>query len=217
MVLISPPPPLIRPTNPQYISLNPGDKIMRIYNPERHNTKEYTFRDFGPLFRFDHHRPLAVKELEKEKGAIDKERRSSYWGFTLSCCLVEKFGDTKIIEFKSYKLAILILTESLELLDLRNSGAMAAGSVYALSSETDRKLSQAWSNYIYEQTNIYGEVDGLMYHNAHNGENAIVLYERCEAKIKSSKIKSKYLKNRSLRHLIDQCATNHSMACFEPY
>ena len=217
MVLISPPPPLIAPTNPQYITLSPGDKIMRIYNPERHNTKEYTFRYFGPLFRFDHHRPLAVRELDKEKGAIDKERGSSYWGFTLSCCLVEKFGDTRIIEFKSHRLAVLVLTESLELLDLRNSGAMAAGSVSALNSVADRKLSQAWSNYIYEQPDLYGEVDGLMYNNAHNGEDAIVLYERCEAKIKSSKIKSKPLKNRSLRHLIDLCATNHGMACFEPY
>lgn len=217
MVLFSPPPPLITPTNPQYVSLKPGAKIMRIYNPERHNTKEYTFRDFGPLFRFDHHRPSAVKELGKEKGAIDKERRSSYWGFTLSCCLVEKFGDTRIIEFKSYRLAVVILTESLELLDLRNSGAMAAGSVAALSSVADRKLSQAWSNYIYEQTDIYGEVDGLMYHNAHNEEDSLVLYERCEARIKSSLVKSQYLKNKSLRHLIDRCAANHGMACFEPY
>ena len=217
MVLISPPSPLVKPTNPQYVSLDPGDKIMKIYNPERHNTRENTLRDFGPLFRFDHHRPLAVKELEKEKGAIDKERRSSYWGFTISCCLVEKFGDTRIIEFKAYRLAVLTLTESLELLDLRNSGAMAAGSVAALNSVADRKLSQAWSNYIYQQTDIYGEVDGLMYHNAHNGEDSIVLYERCEARIQSSVIKSRYLKNRSLRHLIDKCAVNHGMACFEPY
>ena len=217
MVFIAPPPPLITPTNPQYVSLKPGAKIMRIYNPESHGAKESTFRYFGPLFRFVHHRPLAAQELAKEKGVIDKERGSSYWGFTLSCCLVEKFGDTRIIEFKSYRLAVLVLTESLELLDLRNSGAMAAGSVYALSSEADRTLSQAWSNYIYEHTDIYGEVDGLMYHNAHNGEDSIILYERCEAKIKSSIIKSRSLKNKSLRHLIDQCAVNHGMACFEPY
>jgi len=53
---------------------------------------------------------------------------------------------------------------------------MKAGSVAALAKVADRSLSQAWSRYFYEQQKIYSEVDGIIYYNAHNDEEAIVLY-----------------------------------------
>ena len=55
---------------------------------------------------------------------------------------------------------------------------MKAGTVAALAKVVDRSLSQAWSRYFYEQQEIYSQIDGIIYYNAHNDEEAIVLYER---------------------------------------
>jgi hypothetical protein len=55
---------------------------------------------------------------------------------------------------------------------------MKAGSVAALAKTAERRLSQEWSRYFYEQEVLYSTVDGLIYFNAHNDEEAIVLYER---------------------------------------
>lgn len=55
---------------------------------------------------------------------------------------------------------------------------MKAGSVAALAKTADRALSQQWSRYFYEQENLYSTLDGLLYFNAHNDEEAIALYER---------------------------------------
>ena len=55
---------------------------------------------------------------------------------------------------------------------------MLAGSVAALAKTADRRLSQAWARYFYEHPGIYGPVDGLMYFNAHNDEEALALFER---------------------------------------
>jgi hypothetical protein len=58
---------------------------------------------------------------------------------------------------------------------------MRAGSVAALAKVADRSLSQAWSRYFYEQTSLYGQIDGISFHNAHNEEEAIALYERAQS------------------------------------
>ena len=54
---------------------------------------------------------------------------------------------------------------------------MRAGSA-ALGQAPDRALTQAWSRYFYEQPALYGPIDGLICHNAHNEEDALALYER---------------------------------------
>ncbi len=53
-------------------------------------------------------------------------------------------------------------TRPMQLLDLRGSGAMRAGSVAALSAIADRDLSQVWSRHFY----AFHAVDGLVYSNA---------------------------------------------------
>jgi hypothetical protein len=39
-------------------------------------------------------------------------------------------------------------------------------------------LSQQWSRYVYDNPGTYDQIDGLIYANAHNGADAIALYER---------------------------------------
>jgi hypothetical protein len=217
MVLILPPPPTVTP-RPQHETVETQTALVRIFNPaSRYKTQASTYRYFGPLLRFDHHQPLTKQEVGKFKGKEDPERGITYWGYTLSCCLVELFGDTKIVEFKDYEVAIATLEQPLLLLDIRDEGAMAAGSVAALGSVADRLVSQAWSRYFYEQIDIYQKVDGILYSNAHNGEKAVALYERSEPIISNAKIQTRPLKDKSIRHLIDAAVAENNMNCFEPY
>jgi len=100
-----------------------------------------------------------------------------YAGFTLSCCLVECFGDIGVIDNQNRRLAFLQTTRPLLLLELRGRGAMPAGSVAALASTADRHLSQDWSRYFHA---TYPQIDGVIYRSAHNEEAAVALYERAE-------------------------------------
>jgi hypothetical protein len=52
--------------------------------------------------------------------------------------------------------------------------------VAALAKIADRAFSQTWSRYFYEQTAIYGIIDGICYFNAHNDETAIAPNRYCE-------------------------------------
>jgi hypothetical protein len=174
VVLIELPPPK-RPPNPLYSTLEAGTSLRRIFDPTRHGTQALTFRHYGPINRFDHHRVSDEGEWRS-----DPERGIYYAAFTLSGCLVEIFGDSGVIEIKDQEVALVEVTRPLTLLDLRGSGAMRSGSVSALAKVADRLLSQAWSRYFYEQQEIYGKIDGIRYYNAHNDEDAIALYERAQ-------------------------------------
>ena len=169
MVLITAPPPE-RPPSPLFHFLPAGSQIVRIFDPTKHGVTELTFRFFGPLARFDHHQESRPQE--------DPKRGIYYAAPKFSSCLVEVFGDTGVVEIGDKRVCRPCLTRELQLLDLRGSGAMKAGSVAALAKVADRFLSQAWSRYFYEHQEIYAQIDGMIYYNAHNDEEAIVLYER---------------------------------------
>jgi hypothetical protein len=204
MVLISDPPPN-RPISPEITILDSGTQLIRIYDPTQYSTQAITFRYYGSINRFDHHQhPHSLP-------AMDANRGINYWGLNLSCCLVEVFGDTGIIEIDRQQVAIVELTQSLELLELRGSGAMKAGTVAAISSVADRALSIGWSRFFYENTNLYSEIDGIIFSNAHNQDTAIALYERAESKLQAARIRSIPLVSSSLQHLISECALAHGM------
>ncbi len=171
MVLIAPPPPKF-PPDPEFHVLAAGSHIIRIFNPNKYGTQAETFRFYGPIHRFDHHRGTTPQ--------TDPERGIYYAALTLSGCLVEYFGDPGVIEIQDEQVGRVEITRLVTLLDRRGAGAMKAGSVAALAKTADRALSQQWSRYFYEQENIYSTLDGLIYFNAHNDEEAIALYERAQ-------------------------------------
>lgn len=166
MVKIDLPPPT-RQVDPIFYELPSQTLLLRIFDPTRHNTLALTFRSFGPIHRFDHHRG--------PKKGEDPEHSVYYCAFTLSSCLVETFGDTGIVELKAQRLAFVRTCRALQLLDLRGPGAMRAGSVAALAKVAERTVSQAWSRHFHQ---VYTDVGGVLYLNAHNDEESIVLYER---------------------------------------
>ncbi len=204
MVKIAPPPPFNSPT-PTFHTLVTGSKIIRIFDPTRYQTQALTFRHNGPRHRFDHHRGSITAPQE------DSERGIYYAAFTLSGCLVECFGDTGVLEIKDQCICSVDITKSLNLLDLRGSGAMKAGSVSALAKTADRTLSQAWSRYFYEHVNEYSMMDGLIYFNAHNDEEAIAIYERGKSKLACSEAQILQLAHPRLRSAIQQAAIDNNL------
>lgn len=165
MVRIDPPPPN-RITDPVLHLLPSAADLLRIYRPGRYGSTACGFRSDGPFSRFDHHEPGCQRSIH-------------YSAPTLSGCVVEVFGDTGVVDTRGCRLALIRTSRALQLLDLRGSGAMRAGSVAALSAIADRDLSQAWSRHFYSSHAI----DGLLYSNAHNSESAIALYDRADGAI----------------------------------
>jgi hypothetical protein len=150
-----------------------------------YNPNQLFFRIYGPNARFDHHR--GVGGDPKNKGD-DPDRGIFYSAPTLSSCLVEVFGDTKVISEKDkngkpYFVAVPLLKRDLLLLDLRKDGAMRAGTITAIS-KCQHQFSQKASRIFYDNTTIFGLLDGLIYSNAHNDEDSIALYERAEGSLK---------------------------------
>lgn len=179
MVVVRMPPPL-GGISPTHVTLGIGEVLIRIFDPTRYGATATSFRSYGPISRFDHHEHYSDK--------IDPDRSVIYAGRTLSCCIVEIFGDGGVIAIKQQQVAYLTLTSKIKLLDLRSSGAMGAGTVAAISSITQRDISQAWGRYFYEHPELYDEIEGLIFSGAHNGEDAILLYERAKVKIESAKV-----------------------------
>ncbi|MDJ0901663.1 MAG: RES family NAD+ phosphorylase [Xenococcus sp. MO_188.B8] len=193
MVEIRYPPPT-RNITPQLFELKPGTTIQRIFDPTSYGATATGFRYYGPLSRFDHQRGT--------KAEIDSKRGIIYAGFSLSCCLIEVFGDHGIIKLQQQQIAYITLKQSIKLLNLRDSGAWDAGATSSMVVDGRRKLTQAWSRYFYGNSDLYGEIDGLIFNNAHNGEEAICLYERAVKQLSSASISTLNLNEPTMRESI---------------
>lgn len=205
MVVVDPPPPRRRP-NPLFHTLPAETRLVRLFDPSRHGATATGFRSYGPLLRFDHHRGR-----EDGKSGDDAERGIYYAAMTLSGCLVEVFGDTGVVDLHRHHVASPILRRDLRLLDLRGSGAMRAGTKAAITKVPDRSLSQAWSRHFYETPEVYGEVDGLLYPNAHNDEEAIALYERAHDALDCPPERVMRLDDEALRPAVLEAADDNEL------
>ena len=195
--------------NPILINLKPGTELRRIYK-DKDNRTERTFNYKGPYGRFDHHR------YSLEAPQIDSDRGVSYWGWgkNLSCCLVEVFGDDKVIAFEDRlirRAALMELNQSVLLLDLRGNGSMRIGSSAKLAKDGARETTQAWSCHFYDNPQVFGEVDGLLYANSHNDENSICFYERVIPKLDNAIVLSIALNDPAIQTEIQQCCADTGM------
>jgi hypothetical protein len=202
MVVVHFPPPS-RSIAPKFVTLARNNILIRIFDPTKYDTSAISFRNYGPISRFDHHRECPQK--------LDPDRSVIYAGRTLSCCIVEIFGTGGVVKLRRQQVAFITLGDTLKLLDLRGSAAMAAGTVAAISSITERDISQAWGKYFYENPQLYGNIDGLFFAGAHNAEDVIVLYERAKSKLASAKIDILPLNHPDLRDGILYIANNHGL------
>lgn len=205
MVVVDPPPPRRRP-NPLFHNLPSGSRLVRLFDPSRHGATAIGFRSYGPLLRFDHHR-----RREDGKPGDDAERGIYYASMTLSGCLVEVFGDTGVVDLDRHHVASPILRRDLRLLDLRRNGAMRAGTKAAIAKVPNRGISRAWSRHFYETPGTYGEVDGLIYPNAHNDEDAIALYERASGALDCPPERTMRLDDEALRAAVLEAADDNDL------
>ena len=176
-VVVIPPPPPELPVAPLIAVIPAGERLVRIYDPTRHQAGPLTFRRYGPLARFDHHHP-------REGGPEMDETRGVYYaawaiplGDALASCFDEVFGDRRVVVLGEHHVATPLVTRDLTLLDLRQNGAMLVGTVSAIA-KCEHRLSQQWSSHFY---GTYKHIDGLLYLNAHNDGPALMLYERAES------------------------------------
>ena len=164
-----PPPDPPRRLSPEHVLVPEGTWLFRIFDPaSRHRPGPLTFRYLGPGARFDHHRGT---------GGVE-DRGIYYAGLTLDCAVVEAF-DIGVVQPGTKHLARVRPSRELTLLDLRGRAAMRAGTVAAIAS-ADHRLSQQWARYVYETPATYGDVDGIFYASAHNGDDAAALFERAD-------------------------------------
>ena len=205
MVVVDPPPPQRRP-NPLFHDLPSGSRLIRLFDPSRHGATATGFRSYGPLLRFDHHRGR-----EDEKPGDDAERGIYYAAVILSGCLVEIFGDTGMVDLHRHHVASPILRRDLRLLDLRHNGAMRAGTKAAIAKVADRSLSQAWSRHFYETPEVYSDLDGVVYLNAHNDEEAIALYERASDALECPPERVMRLNDEALRAAVLEAADDNGL------
>lgn len=86
-----------------------------------------------------------------------------------------------------------------------------AGTISAIAKVRGRPITQAWSRYFYENPATYKEIDGLIYSNAHNDEDAIVLYERAASTLKCPPDQVRPLSNPALRAALLEIAFKHNL------
>ena len=199
MVKIYSPPPS-REIAPQYYVIPPGTILKRIFDPTSYNATASGFRYNGPRSRFDHHNRV------DEKPADSANRGIIYAGYTLSCCLVEIFGDEELITIGQQELATIKLNRSMRVLDLRGEGCWNAGLNTTIANNDRRTLTQEWSKYFYETPEKYGNIEGIIFSSAKNGEDALAFYERATIAITSALISTQTMKDKSLRKEIHLAA-----------
>ena len=144
--------------------------MFRVYDPEsRHRPGPLAFRVRGPFARMDHHQGTGA----------DEPRGIWYGGLTLAGAIVEAF-QAGVIEPGTTRVVRVRTTRELDLLQLRGRAAMRAGTVNAIGS-ADHNLSQTWSRHFYEDPDgVYGEIDGVHWAGAVNGDPVVALYERAQ-------------------------------------
>jgi len=167
------PPKTFESVTPSFVIRSPGWAVQRVYSPEPFDTQALTFRSFGPLNRFDHHRgdPATKRACE------DPERAILYAGDGLVCCLGEFFADSHEIAVDGTMVAMLRAAREVVVLDLRGTRATGVGTTPALSAISQRRVTQAWARYLYEHPDLSG-VDGLLYSASNSGDDALAFFER---------------------------------------
>lgn len=203
--VVLPPPDAHRRLRPIHHLLPAATDLFRIYDRSApHGPRDgKAFRWYGPFARFDHHR------------GTGRERRGIvYAGLSLSCAVVEAF-DIGIVETGTKRLARLRTTRELLLLDLRGRAAMRAGTVAAISAG-DHSLSQPWSRYFWEHPEIYGELDGLFYLSAHNGQRAVALYERARDGLELPRGRDAALTDPVVLAAVRRAALDHGLVVLPP-
>jgi hypothetical protein len=102
--------------------------------------------------------------------------RKVHAALTISCALVEVFGDGEVIE--QWQLAVSALWDPPQLVELRGQPPCVPAPWPPIGALGMPQCNPGLIPAIYDNSAIYGNLNGgLIYSDAHNGKDAIVLYE----------------------------------------
>lgn len=198
---VAPPPPAVPPT-PVTAEWKAGTEILRIYSLSAYTPDELSFRFYGPLLRFDHHRAPITAPAEDPERAIwygAKLNQPPGMVSALEVCMWECFAAERRVDTSRLLGRVQVRAgEALRLLDLTGSHATDAGTIKQLANTPSPADSQEWSRYFYEHPQVYEEIDGLLFESAWCGGLNVALYERCRAKLDPVGIGSLALSNSAL-------------------
>jgi hypothetical protein len=146
----------------------------RVYHRSPNTPDGATFRRFGPLARFDHHREAAPPEVDPSG------RRVLYVGADLATSACEVFGEAGIAAIcPQYRVSIVEPTRPLTMFNLARAGAaMRIGALPALSTGDERRaLTQQWARAVFEDQPAGPSVRGIRYRSAYNDGIALALWD----------------------------------------
>lgn len=172
------PPTAFNDIDPSYETVSASTRLLRIYAPEPYKTKATTFREIGPVNRFDHQRagPGGARRRDRGRGILYASR-------TMTCSVGEYFGDEGVVTLAGNKVARLKVTSDLRVLDLRGTAATGVGTTQAVGAgEGKRSVTQAWARYLYDHPGL-AAVHGLLYTSSHTGLDALALWERAKGEV----------------------------------
>ena len=167
-------PPARLPADPPTRTWSAALPLVRVYHEHPHRDAMAP-RTFGPLNRFDPH----VRDRLRQPREDPQGRGVLYLARDLATALAEAYPDQwPEVSICPHSRAgwARPADRPFRLLDLTGNGAMAIGAVGTVAwGDEPRRRTQRWGRRIYEQ---YAELDGIVYHAAHQGGESVALWER---------------------------------------
>jgi hypothetical protein len=164
-----PSPPRVLPANPPVYELEPGNRLVRFYDPAYGPWDQQ--RAFGPLpgMRFDHHPPPLKLHLD---------RSIWYAATSLIGAVSEAFGDAGFIDPGSgRRICIASPRLSVRVLDLVGVAARVFGLDQRIGTDQESALCQEWARAFYDH---YPELQGIRWRGRQAGSICIALNDRVE-------------------------------------
>lgn len=148
----------------------------RVYHQDSsRNPNGHSPREFGPLYRFDPHRP----DVDGNPAEDADHRSILYVGSNLTTSACEVFGETREAALcPAWRVALLEPSHILRLYDLTREGsAMRIGALPSLADgPVARALSQMWARAIFEDQPAGGSIEGIRYRSGYNAGTAVALW-----------------------------------------
>ena len=164
----------LRDTPPSLITVGPSLPLHRIYKRGGdYPTLWNTFRQFGPLTRFDHHL------INENNEPYTQTRGILYAASDVPTAIAEYFqrNRRRINRFRHRPwLASFTLPGELQLLDLTDTFCVRVGASIKLMTGPFRH-TQSWSQGFYD---AYPDIHGLYYVSSLTNRPTIALYERAK-------------------------------------
>lgn len=158
--------------------------MVRLYHRDNFAPTGEFRRTFGPLNRFDHHRPTLSGEAQEDPDG----RSIIYVGSDVRTCGIEVFGsDTLPFPIEApvcerWTVATVVPVADVILQDVMGSGAADLRALQSLGSgNVHRSCSQEWARAIYKDTPADPRVSGVRYLASRGGGESFAVWDTAAA------------------------------------